>query len=742
MFLPQTDNRKLKAAKDKKENVRQKPTNRNLQAEENESQKQKKEKMKIKVLLFCIVSNLHYLCHLMRHARTIILTVMAFVSLQLFGISADKQRSALLGSVFAYPQSVDTTVSDTTSFSYIKYRLSTDRRNFILLAVPTMWTVAHSGERHHVGEAYDRIEMQKDRIVKVTRMLQRSTVPHNRKTLPTLVKYLTPNVYGQTLISDFILSPFNRHNRRFYRYRTISFFDGTTTITFRPKVKSTQLVSGMATVNTRTGQILTATFNGEYDMINFSLSVKMGTKGVSSLLPQQCALDAQFKFIGNKISSRYESTFGLPKLLADSTTNANDTLLLDRVRPYPLTPGDERIFAQHEACARKASNDTTANKRERDKAKKMWDAVGETMLGRISSDFGTEKRGSLRINPLLNPLYFGYSGKRGFTYKFDVRMSYVFNDLQRIQMRFKSGYSFKQRQFYFTIPAVFYLNYKKNRYIEVEFGNGNHITNSLVADAIKSEKGDTINWDRLQLDYFRDMELDMKLHYDFSPKLGIEAGLVFHRRTAIDRQSFAAVGKSPHFVSSAPHLGIEYRPLGYSGPIIAADYERSIKGLFGSTIEYERYEFDAQYKRPLPSLSSLQMRLGTGFYTHKGKEWYFLDYTNFRENNIPGGWNDSWANSFELLGRNWYNVSKYYVRANLTYESPILLAAWIPYVGRYIEKERIYINTLSVSRLHPYIEYGYGICTRLFSTGLFVGQKNGRFDGFGVRFGLELFRQW
>ena len=40
------------------------------------------------------------------------------------------------------------------------------------------------GERHHVGEAYDRIEMQKDRIVKVTRVLQRSTVPHNRKTLP------------------------------------------------------------------------------------------------------------------------------------------------------------------------------------------------------------------------------------------------------------------------------------------------------------------------------------------------------------------------------------------------------------------------------------------------------------------------------------------------------------------------------------------------------------------------------
>ena len=136
------------------------------------------------------------------------------------------------------------------------------------------------------------------------------------------------------------------------------------------------------------------------------------------------------------------------------------------------------------------------------------------------------------------------------------------------------------------------------------------------------------------------------------------------------------------------------------------------------------------------------MRLGTGFYTHKGKEWYFLDYTNFRENNIPGGWNDSWANSFELLGRNWYNVSKYYVRANLTYESPILLAAWIPYVGRYIEKERIYINTLSVSRLHPYIEYGYGFRTRAISVGAFVSQHKWDFKEATLRIGIELFRHW
>ena len=680
--------------------------------------------------------------HANKTIRAIIAFVLALHTFWLHGTTIDNHRQAVLNSVFSYPQTVDTTKADTTSYSYLKFRLSTDRRNFILLAVPTMYAVAHGGERRHIGETYDRLALKRGRIVNVTRLLQRTTIPHNRKTLPTLVRYLTPNVYDQTLISDFILSPFNRHNRRFYRYRTVSFFDGTTTVTFHPKVKSTQLVSGSATIVTATGQILKATFSGEYDMIAFTLSLRMGRKGVSSLFPQQCVLDAKFKFLGNRISSCYETTYGLPEPpLPDSVSTPGDSLLFSKVRPYPLTPDDEQLFRSHYSRLNAEANDTTKRNGEGGKSK-LWDTLGETLLGRIRSDFGTQKRGSLRISPILNPLYFGYSGRRGLTYKFDVRMNYDFSDTHSLQMRFKSGYSFKQRQFYFTIPATYYFNYPKNRYLRVEFGNGNHITNSLVADAIKEEKGDTINWDRLNLDYFRDMELDVKLHYDFTPKIGLDAGLVFHRRTAIDRQSFAAVGKSPHYVSAAPHIGIEYRPMGYSGPIISADYERSILGFCKANIEYERYEFDAQYKHPLPSLSSLQMRFGTGFYTHKGKEWCFLDYTNFRENTIPGGWNDSWANSFELLGRNWYNVSKYYVRANLTYESPILVAAWIPFVGHYIEMERVYMNVLSVSRLHPYVEYGYGICTRLFSAGMFLGQKNGRFDGFGVRFGLELFRKW
>lgn len=142
------------------------------------------------------------------------------------------------------------------------------------------------------------------------------------------------------------------------------------------------------------------------------------------------------------------------------------------------------------------------------------------------------------------------------------------------------------------------------------------------------------------------------------------------------------------------------------------------------------------------SLKAISLRVGSGFYTSKSRTSYFLDYTNFREENIPGGWNDDWTGEFQLLNSNWYNASEYYVRTNATYESPLMLLSRIPYVGRLMEIERIYVNTLFVEHLHPYIECGYGFTNRFFSMGLFLATRNADFEGIGCRFGFELFRDW
>ena len=187
---------------------------------------------------------------------------------------------------------------------------------------------------------------------------------------------------------------------------------------------------------------------------------------------------------------------------------------------------------------------------------------------------------------------------------------------------------------------------------------------------------------------------------------------------------------------------MEWRPKGEKGIVLKFDYEQGIKNLLGGNIDYGRAEFDAQTILYASRRRSYSMRFGTGFYTMRTAHWDFVDYSNFHNNNIPGGWNDEWTGDFELLSSQWYNASDYYLRANCTYEAPIILSAWLPLVGRYFEKERFYISGLMVKHLTPYTEWGYGLSTRLVSLGFFAAFRELKFDGVGCRFGFELFRNW
>lgn len=654
-----------------------------------------------------------------------------------------KQDTLVMKRVFSYYSMIDTTGYDyQPTYTYTKYHLDVKRRNVILLAVPTMYAVAHGGNRSYVGETYSKVELQGNHKINATRLLELTTVPHKRKTLPTLIKYLTPAIYNKTMIDNFILSPFNKANRIFYHYRTMPIASDVTILLFQPKLNNTQLVNGSAYVETTTGRIIWTEINGEFDMINFHLIIHMGQRDFLSTLPSDCQLDAHFNFLGNKITTKYYAQYGMDKAIGDSIGNLENAALMDSIRPIPLTEEEKKLYTQKYEQKNAQDSLVAKNSKRLNTKKILWDAIGEHLVNRFRSSFGTNHQGSFRISPILNPLYFGYSRRKGLFYKFDVRGDYNFSTNSDIWLRFKAGYSFKKRQLYFSVPVNYYYNKRKNAYVGIEFGNGNHITNSDIADKIKQEKVDSIDWNKMNLDYFKDSYLKIANNYDFSNKFGVQAGLYFHRRSAIDKQGFHLAGKPTVYKSSAPFIQLQYRPTGWDGPIATLDYERSYKGLFNSNTAYERWEFDGQYLHKMQRLQSLSLRAGVGFYTHKDNDAYFLDYTNFRDNNIPNGWNDDWTGEFELLDRNWYNASQYYVRSNVTYESPILFTSWIPLVGHFIEMERIYVSALSVNKLHPYMECGYGFTTRLFSIGLFMASKNGQFNGFGCKIEFELFRQW
>lgn len=657
-------------------------------------------------------------------------------------------RDSVLNLIYTYRARLDTAgIHHVNGFAYSKFQVHTNRRNATLMLVPTMYVVARGAGRQFVSENYTKVSISKEGKPSFHRLLNISTIPRRHDIMTPLMKYMTPNIYGENLFEQNILSPFHRNNRRFYSYKITPLAYDKAQLYAYPRLKNTQIVETKAIVDTKTGKIEIADFEGEYDMTRFYISILMGNEeGIRSILPKKCDLKANFRFMGNRITANYTTYFHLPQALPDTLYNLEDTATMAKVRPVPLTKKEQDIYNRYFDSRAKNDSIHRSMGKQKDFVKDvLWDVIGDNMLNRISQNFGKESKGYFRLSPILNPLYMGYSHSKGVIYKFDLRGSYAFNSDMQLSLRFKGGYSFRDHQFYISIPVSLNYSQKHNGYLTAEIGNGNRINNNMVARrilGISMEKDSTTWVPEGNFTEFKDYYYRLSNHWSINSHIGHEIGLVVHHREAVFPEFYQKYDYPTAYTSVAPSLAIEWQPWGSKGPFVKIDYERSIKGLFGANIDYERVEIDAQAILKASRRRLYSLRLGTGFYTRKGDHWDFVDYTNFRDNNIPGGWNDDWSGGFELLNSEWYNASDYYVRANVSYESPIMLTAWLPWVGRFVESERFYVNALTVRRLYPYTEWGYGCTTRLISMGVFTSFRNWKFDGVGFRFGFELFRHW
>jgi len=648
--------------------------------------------------------------------------------------------SLILERIFNYRRNFTTNdVQGFTTNVYIKNNFNVWRRNATLWLIPSMYSIA-DGDRYLVAESYNKLHFRDINDYNSKRQACFSTIRHNRRAMPTIVEFLTPNLYDYCLFGDHILSPFNRANRIFYTYRILAGIDNTTIVEYKPRLfDNTQLVAGEARIETTTGRVIKATMRGEFDMIRFRTETTQGEEGTRSLLPLQCRTSMQFKFMGNHINATYEAVYDCPITLPDSIDDVFDMALMDSLRPIPLTAQEDYLLHKH---AEKYKPDTTevidTMPRKFNFVKDvLQDAIGDNLVTSIRFE---NERASMRLWPLINPQYLSYSRTHGFSYKIKMGAQYYFNAHRFFEFYPWFGYNFKYHKPYFTLPLYFYYNPKRNGQVLISYGNGNRIGHSDIIDEIRREHGDTLHLDDKQLDYFDDDHLTISNNVVAYDWLEITSGITYHHRVAYNREGMRKFGKKEVYNSFAPMLSLKLRPW-KQGPVLSLDYERGIKGILKSDIDYERWELDGSIKYDLHPLRKINAKIGGGFYSRK-RESYFVDYMHFRDNKLPEGWDDDWTGNFQLLDSRWYNESSYYARANLSYESPFLMMSWVPWVGHYIETERFYLSALSIDNTRPYSEIGYGFTTRLFSIGLFASFLNAQFQEFDCKFTFELFRRW
>lgn len=691
---------------------------------------------------------------------------------------------SILSHVLTYAPFYETIVNDYRAALYIKGKMNIRKKNFILRYVPSMFRM-QKGVREYLLETYSDLHFTAPNIYDQKVKAAQGTIRGNRG-LPGLLEYFNVNIYSSSLLNDDrLLSPLAQNGGKYYTYRIDSVMGDPNSLDYKirfiPKSKSDQLVSGYMIVSSNVWSVREFSFSGRSELITFDCWIKMGdVSKKNEFLPVHYEVDARFNFVGNKIDGSYtalldyksielkerkvrkkeKTNYNLSEsfsLKCDTNAYKTDPSTFAVLRPILLNDHEKELYAKYDLRR------DTLSRQPKAKSRVFWGTMGDLMLEDYK--FNLSNVGSLRFSPFINPLLFSYSGSNGLSYRQDFRFNRLFRGDKLLRVVPKVGYNFTRKEFYWSLNADFEYWPQKRGGFHLNVGNGNRIYSSEVLDELKEMPDSIFDFNQIHLDYFKDLYFSFRHSVEVINGLDISLGISAHRRTAVERSRFVITGNYPMpppefmekfkntYISFAPRLRIEYTPgmfyymngrrkinLRSHYPTFSIDYERGMKGVFKSTGEYERIEFDVQHRLSLGLMRSVSYRFGLGAFTNQ-EELYFVDFANFSRRNLPVGWNDEIGGVFQSLDSRWYNSSRRYVRGHFSYDAPFLLLRHLNKYTRYVQNERLYMSALCMPHLQPYIEAGYGIGTHVFDIGVFAGFENWKFSGFGCKFTFELFNR-
>ena len=695
-------------------------------------------------------------------------------------ISAD----SIIERVMTFAPSYESIVSDYRANLYIKGKMNIQKKNFILRYVPSMFRL-QKGVREYLLETYSDLHYTAPNIYDQKVKASQGTVRGNRG-LPGLLEYFSVNIYSSSLLNDErLLSPLAKNGQKYYKYRIDSVMGDPNNLDYRirfiPRTKSDQLVGGYMIVSSNVWSVREIRFSGRSELITFTCWIKMGEVGKKDeFLPVRYDVEALFKFLGNKVDGNYTASLDYKSielkerkvrkkekkkynlsesfsLQCDTNAYKTDASTFGVLRPIPLSDREKQLYKDY------AYRRDTVSVQRKSKSQAFWGTMGDLMVE--DHKFNLSNIGSVRFSPFINPLLFSYSGSNGLSYRQDFRYNRIFRGDKWLRIVPKLGYNFTRKEFYWSLNADFEYWPQKRGFFRLSVGNGNRIYSSKMLDELKAMPDSIFNFDLIHLDYFKDLYFNFRHSFEITNGLDISLGFSAHKRTAVEKSRFVITGDYPMpppefmerfrntYISFAPRIRVEWTPALYyymngkrkinlrsDYPTFSVDYERGIEGVFKSTGEYERIEFDLQHKIQLGLMRNIYYRFGFGAFTNQD-ELYFVDFANFARHNLPVGWNDEIGGVFQVLDGRWYNSSRRYVRGHFTYEAPFLILRHLMKYTRYVQNERLYISALSMPHLQPYLEVGYGIGTHVFDVGVFVSSENWKFSGIGCKFTFELFNR-
>lgn len=119
--------------------------------------------------------------------------------------SKAKSDSTILEKVWSYRRNYAHYIGGKSMNTYMRYTLNTERRNFTMFLVPTLYAFA-KGDRLYISEIYGRTDIEDSHTFTTKPQIISNTIPHDRQVSEVFMDYLTPNIYDMTIYEEKLLS--------------------------------------------------------------------------------------------------------------------------------------------------------------------------------------------------------------------------------------------------------------------------------------------------------------------------------------------------------------------------------------------------------------------------------------------------------------------------------------------------------------------------------------------------------
>ena len=702
-----------------------------------------------------------------------------FISLSnVYSINELNNADSIIIQLFRNKEVYGKYIENYTAQIYLKGNAEVLRKNILFNYAPDFFYLNKGNDNSFVESLIDVRYTSPGRYTQDIKALNGSRM-NAEDILSRIMPFLNASVYDGTMFDDQIILPDQKSVFRYYGFAYAGAIDTLGwkihQIQITPKIKSQQLISGFIYIVDNIWTVYKFDLKGRVEFSDFRVETEFGLPQNNFLLPLKTSIVLHLNLLGNEIINSYYALFQYEsvklynwkekeKILSydlsdylgiqkDSLPIIKDSLFWNKKRPIPLTDYEETLYEtqlriEHEAD----SMNEVRLKRE------PWNYA----RGIFTSKKMHYNNARLTYSGLLNPFKFSYSKMDGIVYWQQFRFISEFRSGQILEFRPDIGFLVRKDEIYFNIPAQWFFIPEKLGSVCLSFANGNQSFNSNTIKKIENMIPDSINFDDLDIDYFRRYHLELESQYELTNGLLLRGGIDYDWYSAVnegDNTSHLKMDNvngdindmvSDKYKAFSAVIGLRWTPgqyyrfngkrkeyVGSKFPSFSAEYARGFKDVLRSDSEYERIEFDIQQKIPVGLMRSLHYYVGTGWFTNT-KSVYFADFKKFRRQNIPQSWDDPLGGVFHLLRGDWYNASNHYVQAHFMYESPFALLQLFKGVTRDVLQERIYASQLYTPALPCYTEIGYGVGNFLGNVGVFFSLNKGKFESVGARIAFDL----